>query len=174
MGSPKGWGSEMTGRPVMSSPGRPSVARREHWQLFWAAIARGVSSENAAVEAGVSVLVGVRWFRQGGGMSSVTQAPLSGRYLSFLEREEISIMHAKGSGCERSDVYSAALHRRSPGSFVAMPRLEAGAWDIAPRRRSGIQIVVEAPEAGEARIQRAAAPLCSGSSRRHRRKTRWD
>ena len=35
------------------------------------AIACGVSSEEAAAEAGVSAAVGVRWFRDGGGMPSV-------------------------------------------------------------------------------------------------------
>jgi hypothetical protein len=60
------------------------------------AIARGVSSEDAAGEAGVPVAVGVRWFREGGGMPTVTQAPLSGRYLSFVEREEIAILRARG------------------------------------------------------------------------------
>jgi IS30 family transposase len=74
------------------------VGRREHRQRFWAAIARGVSSEDAAVEAGVSAVVGVRWFRDGGGMSSVTLAPLSGRYLSFAEREEIAILRARACG----------------------------------------------------------------------------
>jgi transposase, IS30 family len=65
---------------------------------FWEAIARGVSSVDAAVEAGVSELGGVRWFRKGGGMPSVTLAPLSGRYLSFAEREEIAILRARGCG----------------------------------------------------------------------------
>ena len=60
----------------MRSPGRPPVARCEHRQRFWAAIARGLNSEAAGIEAGVSPAVGVRWFREGGGMSSVTQAPL--------------------------------------------------------------------------------------------------
>jgi IS30 family transposase len=82
----------------MRSPGRPSVGRREQRQLFWAAIARGVSSEDAAGEARVSAAVGVRWFREGGGMPTVTQAPLSGRYLSFAEREEIAILRARGCG----------------------------------------------------------------------------
>jgi transposase, IS30 family len=82
----------------MRSPGRPPAGRREHRQRFWAAIARGLSSEDAAVEAGVSAPVGVRWFREGGGMPSVTQAPLSGRYLSFTEREEIAILRARGCG----------------------------------------------------------------------------
>jgi hypothetical protein len=63
----------------MCSPGRPPVGRLEHRQRFWAAIARGLSSEDAAVQAGVSAAVGVRWFREGGGMPSVTLAPASGR-----------------------------------------------------------------------------------------------
>jgi IS30 family transposase len=90
--------SDRAGRPVMCSPGRPPVARREHRQRFWAEIARGASSEDAAVEAGVSVAVGVRWFREGGGMPSITMAPLSGRYLSFTDREEISLLCARGCG----------------------------------------------------------------------------
>jgi IS30 family transposase len=89
---------QRAGRPMMRSPGRPPAGRREHRQLFWAAIARGVSSEDAAFEAGVSAVVGVRWFREGGGMPSVTLAPLSGRYLSFAEREEIAILRARGCG----------------------------------------------------------------------------
>jgi IS30 family transposase len=65
---------------------------------FWEAIARGASSEDAAAEAGVSAAVGVRWFREGGGMPSVSRRPLSGRYLSFSEREEIALLHAGGAG----------------------------------------------------------------------------
>jgi transposase, IS30 family len=82
----------------MRSPGRPPIGRLEHRQRFWAAIARGRSTEDAAAGAGVSAAVGVRWFREGGGMPSVSLAPLSGRYLSFVEREEIAILRAGGCG----------------------------------------------------------------------------
>jgi hypothetical protein len=82
---------EMRGK--MWSPGRPSTARREDRVRFWAAIARGLSTEGAAGEAGVSSPVGARWFREAGGMPSLTLSPVSGRYLSFAEREEIAIMH---------------------------------------------------------------------------------
>jgi transposase, IS30 family len=82
----------------MRSPGRPPVARREHRQRFWAAIGRGLPGEDSAVEAGVSQPVGTRWFREAGGMPPITQAPLSGRFLSFAEREEIAILHARGCG----------------------------------------------------------------------------
>ena len=90
--------SARAGRPAMRSPGRPPVGRREHRVRFWAAIARGLSSEAAAAVAGVSGPVGVRWFRDGGGMPSITMAPLSGRYLSFAEREEIALAGARGCG----------------------------------------------------------------------------
>jgi IS30 family transposase len=82
----------------MRSPGRPPVWRREHRQKFWDLIAQGLSSEQAAVGVGVSQPLGPRWFRQAGGMRDVSTAPLSGRYLSFLEREEIAVMRAQGAG----------------------------------------------------------------------------
>jgi IS30 family transposase len=82
----------------MRSPGRPPAGRKEHRQRFWAAIARGLSSEAAAAEAGVSAAVGVRWFREGGGMPSVRLGPPSGRYLSFAEREEIALLRARSCG----------------------------------------------------------------------------
>jgi IS30 family transposase len=81
----------------MRSPGRPPVGRREHRQRFWAAIARGERSDAAGVEVGVSPVVGVRWFREAGGVPPISQAPLSGRYLSFAEREEIAILRAGGA-----------------------------------------------------------------------------
>ena len=78
--------------------GRPPAGRSEHRVRFWEAIARGASSENAAVEAGVLPSIGVRWFRKGGGMPPLTLAPVSGRYLSFPEREEIAVLLAGGCG----------------------------------------------------------------------------
>ena len=97
MGRPRGWGSQQSGRPAMRSPGRPPAGRREHRVRFWAAIARGLQTEDAAAEAGVSVPVAFRWFREGGGMPSVGLRPLSGRYLSFSEREEIALLRAGGA-----------------------------------------------------------------------------
>ena len=90
--------SDRAGRPAMHSPGRPPVAGREEQQRFWKAIARGLSSEDAAVSCGVSPPVGGRWFREGGGMPPISLAPRSARYLSFAEREEIAILRAQGAG----------------------------------------------------------------------------
>jgi IS30 family transposase len=78
--------------------GHAPAGRREHRVRFWEAIARGASSEKAAVEAGVLPAIGVRWFRKGGGMSPLDLAPASGRYLSFTEREEITVLLAGGFG----------------------------------------------------------------------------
>ena len=85
-------------RGQMWSPGRPSTARREDRVCFWEAIARGATSEDAAVAVGVSQAVGSRWFRQAGGMPPISLSPVSGRYLSFPEREEIAILHAQQLG----------------------------------------------------------------------------
>jgi IS30 family transposase len=75
------------------------VGRREHRQRFWAAVACGLSSEEAGVAAGVSRVVGVRWFREHGGMAPpCVLAPVSGRYLSFAEREEIALLRARDCG----------------------------------------------------------------------------
>jgi transposase, IS30 family len=46
----------------------------------------------------VSPAVATRWFRQGGGMPPISLAPVSGRYLSFAEREEIAVLHARRCG----------------------------------------------------------------------------
>jgi len=122
MGRPKGWASEMTGRPVMRSPGRPPAGRREHRVVFWAAVARGATSVDAALEAGVSDAVGVRWFGEGGGMPTVTPAPLSGRYLSFAEREEIALLRAQKLGVREI----ARRVGRSPSTISRELRRNAG------------------------------------------------
>ena len=94
--------SDRAGRGMLRSPGRPGVARREDRRRFWTAIAARQSSEGAAVGAGVSPAVGVRWFREAGGMPPSTLGPSSkppsGRHLSFAEREELAILRAQGFG----------------------------------------------------------------------------
>src|SRR4051794_7204267 len=98
MGRAKGWGAAATGRAPMHSPGRPPVWRREHRQGFWDAVAVGARSEDAAAAVGLSAAVGTRWFREAGGMRTVSRCRLSGRYLSFAEREEIAMLKAQGEG----------------------------------------------------------------------------
>ena len=80
------------------SPGRPTVAWREDRVRFWAAIARGSKTEAAGVAAGVSGPVAFRWFRHAGGVNPCLPATVSGRYLSFSEREDIAMLRAQGAG----------------------------------------------------------------------------
>ena len=88
-----------TRRPL-GSLGRPPVAGRAQQERFWQAIAAGVNSEDAAREAGVSPAVGPRLFRKAGGMPPAmfrsSAKPLSGRYLSLAEREEIALLNVQG------------------------------------------------------------------------------
>src|SRR5712672_2437449 len=94
--------SDRCGRAPLRSPGRPPAARRENYQRFWGLIAAGRSTEDAAIDAGVSPAVGGRWFRRAGGMPplhfSQSSKLLSGRYLWFAEREEIAILRVQGHG----------------------------------------------------------------------------
>jgi IS30 family transposase len=59
-----------------------------------------MASEDAAVEAGISRAVGTRWFREAGGIPpprfGPSAKPLSGRYLSLTEREEIALLRVQG------------------------------------------------------------------------------
>jgi IS30 family transposase len=94
-------------------PGRPTVAWREDRVRFWAAVGCGLKTEDAAGEAGVSSPVGFRWFRHAGGVNPCLSATVSGRYLSFGEREEIALLRAQGRGVREI----ARRLRRSPSTI---------------------------------------------------------
>jgi IS30 family transposase len=87
-------------RAKLGSLGRPPVAGRAEQGLFWQGIAAGLNSEHAALKAGLSEAVGPRLFRKAGGMPPAmfrsSAKPLSGRYLSFADREEIAVLNAQG------------------------------------------------------------------------------
>lgn len=94
--------SDRCTRQKERSPGRPPAWQREERVRFWQAIASGRSSQEAALDAGVSAPLGPRWFRSAGGMPPTHLAPWAkprtGRYLSFREREDIALELAKGTG----------------------------------------------------------------------------
>ena len=94
--------SDRVVRAKMRSPGRPPVLHRSERRPFWLAIAEGCSSEEAARRSGVSSAVGVRWFRECGGMPPSQLAPSAppstGRYLSLDEREQIALLRAHRHG----------------------------------------------------------------------------
>jgi IS30 family transposase len=85
-------------RGQVPSPGRPTTAWRQDRVRFWAAIGRGASSEDEALATGVSQAVGTRWFRQAGGVAPNLPPAVSGRFLSFAERESIAVWHAEKAG----------------------------------------------------------------------------
>jgi IS30 family transposase len=94
--------SDRCTRSKLRSPGHPPGWQRENACRFWQAIAYGRSTEDAAMDAGVSAPAGVRWFRGAGGMPpthvSPSAKPTGGRYLTFSDREDIAIEVAKGAG----------------------------------------------------------------------------
>ena len=85
-------------RGQIPSPGRPTVAWREDRVRFWAAIAEGVKTEDAAARAGVSSPVAFRWFKHAGGVNPGLPVGVSSRYLSSAEREDIALWRAQGAG----------------------------------------------------------------------------
>ena len=76
VGRPAGWMKALTGRSAMKSPGAPSL-RRDVERAFWREIATGLTSEEAAVAVGASQAASSRWFRERGGMPSLSLTPLS-------------------------------------------------------------------------------------------------
>ena len=100
-------------RGQIPSPGRPTVWWRQDRVQFWSAIARGASSEDAALEISVSSALGARWFRHAGGVNPNLAPSVSGRYLSFAEREDIAVWHAQEVGVREI----ARRLRRSPSTI---------------------------------------------------------
>jgi AraC-like DNA-binding protein len=86
--------------------------RNEIERLFWKQIATRITSEKAAEATGVSSAVGTRWFRHRGGTPLFMSNQISGRYLSFAEREEIGLLRAKDVGVREI----ARLLGRSPST----------------------------------------------------------
>jgi transposase, IS30 family len=75
--------------------GRPGVPRSVE-AGFWAGVRAGQGVAQAAAGAGVSAGLAGRWFQLAGGVKSNGAGPVSGRYLSVAEREEIAVGVAAG------------------------------------------------------------------------------
>jgi transposase, IS30 family len=96
-------------------------------RVFWRAIARGLSTEDAAVAAGVAHSTGKRWFGDAGGMCPISLAAPGSRFLSLAEREEIAVgiaaklgdaQIAQRLGRDRSTIYRERL-RNAPSRYPA-------------------------------------------------------
>ena len=163
MGRPAGWMKELTGGAPMKSPGHPTHPREfERW--FWREIAKGLSSEDAALAVGASSAAGSRWFRERGGMPTFMLDPISGRYLSFQEREEIAMLKAQGTGVREI----ARRLGRSPSTISRELRRNAATRCGKLDSRVGSAMEVRdggaPPEDREARHQRPAPKVCAGAA----------
>ena len=127
------WRADRALRPPMRSPGRPEPSRVVQRQ-FWLLIATGITSAEAAVRVGVSVPVGMRWFRHAGGMPPICLVEPTGRYLSFEEREEIAILRARGKGVREI----ARAIGRDPGTISRELRRNAATRSGKQEYRAGV------------------------------------
>src|SRR4051812_9010417 len=116
-------------RGQVPSPGRPTVAWRDDRVRFWAAVARGLKTEDAASEAGVSSPGAVRGVRHAGGGNPFLSPKVSGRYLSFVEREGIALLRAQDLGVREI----ARRLSRSPSTISRELRRNASTrtWRLA-------------------------------------------
>ncbi len=94
----------------MGRPGLPSHLRREFWQQ----VRSGLSVEKAAAVSGVALCTARQWYRESGGVNPLSVSPLSGRYLSFQEREEIALGLAAGHDRLRAQVQAGLGKHWSP------------------------------------------------------------
>ena len=160
-------------RGKLRFPGRPPVARQEHRRRFWAFIAEGLSSEDAAMEVGVSQPVGTRWFREAGGMApshlSRSSKPLSGRCLTFAEREEIALWRARGLGVREI----ARRLGRAASTISRELRRNAGRQPGLPGNHRAVACGAggASSEGGEACDECGAAGLCGGTACWDRRRS---
>jgi IS30 family transposase len=184
-------------RGQIPSPGAPTVAWREDRVNFWAAIARGVKTDVAAAEARVSSPVGYRWFRHAGGVNPCLPPTVSGRYLSFTEREDIALLRAQGHGVREI----ARRVRRSPSTISRELRRNASTrtwrldykatlaqWHAERRARrpkvaklaenERLRVYVQERLSGEVRAPDGrtlgpAGPKWAGKNKPHRADRRW-
>lgn len=100
--------------------GRPAVPV-DVMRVFWSQIRAGLVIEEAAGIAGVSLTHAKRAFRKAGGVNPIPSVPVTGRYLSSIEREEILSLRAGGGGVREI----ARALGRNPGTIS---RVLARGW----------------------------------------------
>ena len=117
----------------MRSRGHPPLPR-EVERLFWIEIAKGLIPWEASIAVGASQPVGQRWFHNAGGMPPFSLEPLSGRYLSFEEREEIALLKAQGTGVRQI----ARAIGRDPSTISRELRRNAATRSNSPGYRASV------------------------------------
>jgi DNA-binding CsgD family transcriptional regulator len=184
-------------RGQVPSPGRPTVAWRQDRVRFWVAIGRGAKTEDAAIAAGVSSPVAFRWFRHAGGVNPCLPSAVSGRYLSFPEREDMALLRARGLAVREiarrlgrdPSTISRELRRNASTRTVRLEyKASIAQWHAERRARrpkvaklatnDRLREYVQARLSGEVRapdgrIVGPAGPAWKGKNKPHRGDRRW-
>ena len=130
-------------------------------QPFWAALQRGEFIADAAAQVGTYRKQGTRWVAACGGVRPRRGRSLKGRCLSFGEREEIALAHARGEKqCE-----IARRLRWSPSTISRELRRNAdrdGGYRATTAHARAFERAT--PEAGHASQQPATARDRAGRS----------
>lgn len=134
--------SHRSGRAPLPSPGRPPVAGRSEFQRFWLGIAQGMTSEDAALAAGMSRSLlepdcsdrRAAWHQRCSDLRP-SRHPAGTSRLRNVRRSHFFAFRAFRDA--RSDADLADPPRPSPVSYDAMPRRAAAAWNIEHRQPNG-------------------------------------
>jgi IS30 family transposase len=132
------------------SRGRPPLPRAVRAE-FWAGVRAGLPPREAGVAAGAS-RGAVRWFEAAGGVMANGPGPVTGRYLSLAEREEIALGLARGESYRQ---IGARLGR--PASTISR--------EVARNRGGRGYRAVAAQAATEMRAQRPKTAKLAGNRR---------
>ena len=127
-------GSSCNGAAGDAFAGAASGGRREDLQRFWVAIARGMPSEDAGIEAGVSPVVGTRWFREAVGSGRSAWRRCRGGTCRWRSGRRSRSRAPGGAVSGRSPGVPPGRRRRSRGSCAATRRPGAAGWSTGPRR----------------------------------------
>jgi IS30 family transposase len=118
-----------------------------------------VKTDVAGIEAGVSSPVAYRWFRHAGGVNPALPPTVSGRYLSFMQREDIALWRAQKLGVREI----ARRLNRSPSTISRELRRNASTRTNPPTYKAST-----AQWHAERRARRPkAAKLCGNDTLRH-------
>jgi IS30 family transposase len=213
MGRKSGWTVATAGRPAVRnrnrqketrlyrgqipSPGAPTIAWREDRVRFWAAIARGLKTDVAGIKAGVSSPVAYRWFKHAGGVNPCLPENVSGRYLSFSEREDIAIWRAQKVGVREmarrlkrnpSTISRELCRNASTRQYPPLYKASTAQWHAERRaKRPKVAKLVTNPElrryvqerlSGQVKSPKGRAvgprgPEWNGRNKPHRADRRW-
>ncbi len=130
--------------------GRPP-APRDARVRFWEAVRGGLGPSEAVAAAGLNWRAG-RWFAEAGGVKALGPGPVSGRYLSLAEREEIAVGLAA-----RKPVRQIARELGRPASTVCR--------EVARNRSAtGLYRATAAQHRAEVRARRPKAAKLAGNA----------